>query len=387
MACTIDSFFQSEANRISKDTFKLNWVTTPWDSNTLVPKTEWPVGMGTTPNIITWNRSTPLSAVSWTNVDFNNNEDPSTCSPTPNTIVQSTTRRSMQLVQTVIESEKFCNLDAMNSWDIMQQAENVLRNLQSNTRQIWQDVRRDDFTDVTSNKAIADANMTTNSSSFGTGTTIGQITRGMLDYWYNYLVNDGAHIDNGLATTQYDQPVLPLVLSREAQYTLISNDQTVNNIRWDASLVNRLNAPQGSFVNLNGFRMMIDMQAARWNLTGGAWVRVPFYTTPGAAGDQSTLNPAYATAAYEDLYIVSPKVVKLAIPPSAIPSGPLSFAAQDYMGNFRWLNIQDNTCNQDQNTGYFRGKFLYAAQPGIPQYGVVLRFKRCPNNWVVAGCS
>lgn len=389
MACTedINNYFQSESNRITRETFKINWVGTPWDSNTLVPKTDWPDGMGETPNMITWNRSLPIGGVSFAPVSFNDGSG-NQCSPAASIVYQSTTRRSMQLEKAAIESERICNIDARLAWDIVQQGAHILENLQEVTRNVWQNQRRDDFTDVCSNKAVADASMTTNSSSFATGVTIGQLTREMLDYWYNYLTQRGAHINNGLATSQYDQPVLPLVLSREAQYALITADQTVNNIRWDASLVNRLNAPQGSFVNLNGFRMMIDMQAARWNLVGGNWVRVPFYLQGASPGDEAVVNPAYQTADYEDLYICSPKVVQFAIPKSAFPSGPMSFRAQDYMGAFEWLNIRDNTCNQDGNTGYFRANYMYAPRPGIPSYGAVLRFRRCPENWVVdATCS
>lgn len=383
MACTTDinDYFVSETNRITRETFKINWSETPWDGNTLVPKVEWPDGMGETPNIITWNRSLPIGGVNFTPVSFNDGSG-NTCSPDPTIVVQSTTRRAYQLQQAVIQSQNICNIDTRLAWQVIEQGANLLANLQQNTRNVWQNQRRDEFTDVCSNKAVADANMTTNSSSFAT-TTIGQLTREMLDYWYISLVQAGAAQNNGLATNEFNQPVLPLALSYEAQATLVRNDQTINNIRWDAGLVQRLNAPLGSFVNLNGYKMMIDMQAARWNLVGGSWVRVPFYLQGGTAGDPAVVNPAYNTAEYEDLYICSPQVVQFAIPKSAFPSGPMSFRAQDYMGQFQWLNILDNTCNPDGNQGYFRAKYMYAPRPGIPEYGAVLRFRRCPNNWVV----
>ena len=391
MACTdIDNHFQTEANRISNETFSKNWVGSPWDTNELVPKTTWPDGIGENPNFITYDRSMPIGAfVTFDTVSFNDGGEGDaggSCTPTTVRVVQATTRRTMSLKKAAIESQKICIEDGRMSWRIANQAEHILRNLKMNTRHAWQNARRDEFTAMCTNKAVADSSMTTNASTFGTG-TIGQLVREMLDYWYDKLVAEGAYMDNGLATQENGQPVLPLVLSREAQATLVNNDSTINNIRWSNS-VDRLLGPRGSFVNLEGFKHMIDIQAPRWNLVGGAWVRVPFYNYATTAGDAASVNPDYATAEYEDLFIASPQVLKFAIPGSSINGGALSFPAQDYMGNFRWINKYDLECNPDENVGYFRGLLGYGAQPGIPEYGAVLRFRRCPQSWTVdATCS
>lgn len=391
MACTdIDNHFQTEANRISNETFSKNWVGSPWDTNELVPKTTWPDGIGENPNFITYDRSMPIGAfVTFDTVSFNDGGEGDaggSCTPTTVRVVQATTRRTMSLKKAAIESQKICIEDGRMSWRIANQAEHILRNLKMNTRHAWQNARRDEFTSMCTNKAVADSSMSTNASTFGTG-TIGQLVREMLDYWYDKLVAEGAYMDNGLATQENGQPVLPLVLSREAQATLVNNDSTINNIRWSNS-VDRLLGPRGSFVNLEGFKHMIDIQAPRWNLVGGAWVRVPFYNYATTAGDAASVNPDYATAEYEDLFIASPQVLKFAIPGSSINGGALSFPAQDYMGNFRWINKYDLECNPDENIGYFRGLLGYGAQPGIPEYGAVLRFRRCPLAWTVdATCS
>jgi hypothetical protein len=391
MACTdIDNLLQTEANRISRDTTEKGWIKTPWDTNDIVPKTVWENGMGDTPNFILYDRSMPLTnLVQFQTVSFNDGESGDgggSCAPTTATVYQATRRLTMTLKKGAIQSQKICLEDGRMSWNIAQQAEHILRNLQHNTRHAWQNARRDEFTGMTTNKAIADASMTTNASTFGTG-TIGQITREMLDYWYDKLVNDGAYMNNGLAANEYGQPVLPLILSREAQATLVNNDSTINNIRWSNS-ADKLLGPRGSFINLEGFKHMIDMQAARWNLVNGAWVRVPFYLPAAAAGDAADVNPAYSTAEYEDIVIGSNQVVKFAIPGANLSAGPLTFPAQDYLGNFRWINKYDAECNVDENIGFFRGVLGYGAQPGIPEYGAVIRFRRCPLSWTVdSTCS
>jgi hypothetical protein len=391
MACTdIDNFFQSEANRISRETTEKGWITTPWDTNDLVPKTVWEDGMGEEPNFVIYDRSMPLTNLvqfqSFVLNDGGEGDGGGSCSPPTATVYQATRRLKMQLKKGAIQSQDICIEDGRMSWNIAQQAEHVLRNLQHNTRHAWQNARRDEFTSMVTNKAIADASMTTGPTTFGTG-TIGQITREMLDYWYDRLVGDGAHMNNGLARNEYGQPVLPLILSREAQATLVNNDSTINNIRWSNS-ADKLLGPRGSFVNLEGFKHHIDMQAARWNLSGGSWVRVPYYLPATLAGDPAAVNPAYYTAEYEDLVIGSNQVVKFAIPGASLRAGPMTFPAQDYLGNFKWVNEYDRECNVDRNNGFFRGVLGYGAQPGIPEYGAVIRFRRCPLSWTVdSTCS
>lgn len=391
MACdNLNNYFETEANRLSRDTSTKNSIYTPWDTNDIVPKTKWQDGMGQNPQFLIYDRSMPLnSLVSFETVTFNDGGEGGgggSCTPPVSKVYQATRRLSMSLKLAVIESQKICLEDGRMSWNIAQQAEHVLRNLNLNARHAWQNARRDEYTSMVSNKAIADASMTTNDTSFGTG-TIGQITRQHLDYWYHKLVNDGADMSNKLAGKEFSQPVLPLILSREAQDTLINNDQTLNNIRWSNSS-DRLLGPMGSFINLNGFKHMIDMQAARWNLVDGVWVRVPFYLPAASAGDAAAVNPDYYTAEYEDIVIGSDQVVKFAIPGEFLTAGPITFPAQDYLGNFRWINKYDQTCNPDENIGYFRGKLGYGPQPGVPEYGAVIRFKRCPLAWVTdATCS
>jgi len=391
MACTdINNFLQSEANRLINAPTQRYWALSPWDSNRFVAKTTWPNNMGAEPNVLRYNRSMPLNTpITFETVGFNEgpNLGNGTCSPPTAIIVQSTSRYSMQLKQAAVESERFCVNDARMAYNTAQQASYALKNLNQNVKNSWRVQRQREFTDMVANKVVADTSMTPNATSFATGVTIGQLNRQMLDYWYDRLVADGTYENNTLSTDEFGQPVLPIVLSREAQATLVNNDQTLNNIRWNREAVPKLIGPRGSFVFLEGFKHWIDIQAPRWNLVGGTWVEVPFYLPVANAGDQSEVNPAYYTADYEDLFILHPDVVKFAIPSSAIPSGPLKFNAVDYMGDFKWLNILDNDCNKDGTTGYFRALMSYAAQPGNPQAGVVIRFRRCPEDWIVdANC-
>lgn len=382
----VNNFFETEANRISSRTSSKNWVSSPWDTNQIVTKTVWEDGMGDTPNFLIYDRATPLNGdMTFETVSYNNDETTGggTCVPPVATVYESTRRLSMSLKKGALESRRFCIEDGRLVWNIANQAENVLRLMENNIRYAWQNLRRDEFTRIATNKAIADASMTTNPTTFGTG-TIGQLNKGMLDYWYDRLVNDGADIDNAMIADEYGQPVFPLILSREAHETLVRGGETVLDIRSTRNGNNdRLIGPRGSITSMLGFKTAIDNQAPRWNLVNGTWTRVPFYSVVTTAGDPSTVNPDYYTAEYEDAFIGSTQVVKFAIPGSRLRAGPMTFAAQDYMGNVRWINKYDEQCNVDENMGFFRAVIGFGAQPVIPEYGVVLRFKRCPMSWVV----
>lgn len=392
MACEdINNFFQTEANRIVDAPSDKKWITNPWQTDEIVPRSVWPTGMGATPNFLTYERAMPYSSdVTFQEYGFNDGgsgDAGGSCTPPTVVVYPATTRRSMTLKEAAVESPSFCVLDGQMSYDIAQQAAGAIRNLKGLARYTWANQRRDSYTSICSNKYVADSALTNNSSSFATG-TIGTLQREMLDYIRYYLIRSGAAIDNKLGTDAYGQPILPLILSDEAQQTLVTNGTTIQNIRWDSNLVGRLNSAPGSFDSLNGFKMKIDLEAARWNLVGGAWVRVPFMLPAASKGEAANPNPDYFTAQYEDAIIASNQVMKLAIPDAALNAGPMKFMPQDYLGTFNWLNIRDNTCNKDGNIGYFRGKFAYGAQPGIPEYGAVLRFRRCATNWSVnTGCS
>lgn len=387
----INNWFESEANRIAYAPSRKPWTTTPWDGNDIVPKIAWEDGMGETPNVLIYDRATPLNGpMEFQTVSFNDGgsgDAGGSCDPPTSTLYPSTRRLSFQLKNSALESPMICVFDARMDYNMVQQGDNLLRLMNNNIRNAWQNQRRDEFTFIASNKAVADAGMTTNSSTFATG-TIGRLQREMLDYWWLKLTDDGADEDNGLTMNQYNQPVMPLVISYEGLQALIDNETTLNNARWSTTHNNQLLGPLGSFTSLNGYRIMIDRQAARWNLVNGAWVRVPFYSTVTVAGNPTNVNPDYYDAEYEDLYIPSRKVVQFAIPKEAFTAGPMNWATQDYMGSVRWINEYDYQCNKDKNKGYFRGLVAYGAKPGIPEYGVVLRYRRCPQAWTVnVNCS
>jgi hypothetical protein len=54
----------------------------------------------------------------------------------------------------------------------------------------------------------------------------------------------------------------------------------------------------------------------------------------------------------------------------------MGFNAQNYRGEFKWVNILDRAFNPDGNVGYFRGVLASGARPVFPQYGYVVLHTR-----------
>lgn len=121
------------------------------------------------------------------------------------------------------------------------------------------------------------------------------------------------------------------------------------------------------------------------NLAYTAWVPVPAYiedTTQWDGKKTGTsrwlVNDAYFTAEYEDSYIYHQDVMKVLIPRPLTSAGSnVTFNANTYRGDFKWLNIQDRVENPDGSWGFFRGVLASASKPGRNQFGYVIRHRRC----------
>jgi hypothetical protein len=120
------------------------------------------------------------------------------------------------------------------------------------------------------------------------------------------------------------------------------------------------------------------------------FTEVPFYVpdsshTPGpfATGQggsnrkRAIVNPEYASATYEEAFILHPEVMKSLIPrPLTSPGGNTKFDPVSYRGDFRFLNIPDRTLNPDGNYGFFRGVLASGSKPCRPEFGYAIMFQR-----------
>jgi hypothetical protein len=78
-------------------------------------------------------------------------------------------------------------------------------------------------------------------------------------------------------------------------------------------------------------------------------------------------------------------------PISSVGSGT-SFAAQTYVGDFKWLNVQNVDSasayyNPDNAWGFYRSLMMSATKPVHPEFGIVIRHLRCPQDIGSSVCT
>ena len=120
---------------------------------------------------------------------------------------------------------------------------------------------------------------------------------------------------------------------------------------------------------------MVDDLAPRFTLAStDQFTRVAPYTV---SSGKTTYNASYDSASYEAAFIIHPEVMEAQIPQplSSVGSG-VTFNANDYKGDFKWLNIPDAVINPDSETGFFRGILASASKPIKTDFGFMILFKR-----------
>ena len=185
------------------------------------------------------------------------------------------------------------------------------------------------------------------------------------------------------------RPLFTLITSAETSDKIIRETGTRDDYRYSPQ-VNELLKPLGVERSYRGFYHVIDPFPKRWNYdsdgspAAGAWAEQDPYTSEsswtGEYGDSTRyiVNSAYESAEYEDSYIFHTDVFESLIPtPIGGAGSGVKFNPLTYRGKFDFLNIRDRVENPDGSWGYFRGVLANAAKPVKPQYGFVIRHKRC----------
>ena len=207
-----------------------------------------------------------------------------------------------------------------------------------------------------------------------------QLTQGILKRLYMKLIRDGAGV-NAMGR-ENGAPVFMLICGAETSENLIRlNADIRQDFRW--AKPNELLTPLGIERSYGGFYHSIDPYPPRFNVFDASpdkLVRVfPFRrevapnTTKGYAYN---INPTYETATYEISYIFHQDVFRSVVPSPIAAGNKLEYNAQNYRGEFKFVNILDRQYNPDGNVGYFRGVLASGARPVFPQYGYVILHSR-----------
>lgn len=390
MAYDVDQILTNESGRIGPDIHKRSIRRSIWTSG-LLESGVFPEGMGSEISTMVWEASMPSSNPTWATVGYNTGTG-NNCVPSAQVIGAAQTLRTYNLAQTALESTPLCVNDVRYSFQFQKQLANMFQNLQNNVFYAWQDRNRDEYTRLAEHKVVAHtATPPESSASFPLVPATSRLTQGFLDNFYINLTLDGA--DEFATGRVQGQPQYTLVTSAETSRNLIRQNSDIrDDFRYafqGNGDVNPLLAPFGVKFAYAGFIHVIDPLVARWEFTGGEWVRVAPYTLEATTnGTRAVPNPAYRTATYEDSVIFVSSVYKRLIPrPITNAGGNVRFDPISYMGDFRWRNILDRTENPDGNIGFFRAVLASGSEPVLPNHGYVIRHLRCDPPYALQTCS
>lgn len=387
----VNNQLQQEAGRIGEMISSKLIATDPW--NRLVKQDTFPAGMGESIQTLIQERTTVpnASSTAWEDVGTNDGTG-NTCNPTPQVVEFARTLKSYNLQQSAIRSPGFCVNDLRTAWKAEEQLAGEVKVLKENSQWFWSNRYRDEFSRLAGNKVVTDVNDTLAMSTSGSNQAFPAaapayaLDQGILDQFYLDLSRDAAEGNYA-------------IVDGEPQYALICSPETSNylkkqnaDIRQDlrfSSQVDELIKPFGAAFSYSGFVHLVDRQAPRYTFTGGAFVRVPFFTTaPAGTGLKAVVNPAYRTAPYEVSFIYNPHVYTSRVAQVITsPGSGLKFDPVNYRGEFMWINNKDNANNILGVNGYFYALFMQGSQPKRTEWGYAIMHLRCNPATLYQTCS
>ena len=424
---SVNSILVNEAGRIGPDIYTKALNTSAWLN--LAQRGSFPDEMGDVINVLTWERALPGTGanLSWTDIAtqqyFNNDNadggtdgsptsfaSPNSCLPSTATIGFGQTVRQYNLKQTAVHSPKICVNDLRFATKRKDQLTAMFNILKDNTKWAWETYYRATYTDLAEHKVVVQTGLTSvdGASTWtipaGDGGNAGQaiaakmvnmkhFTQSILDRIYLKLVREGAEPwgrENG-------RPVFACVMSPEAQEFLFRGFGALNqrdDFRYSAR-VDELLAPLGVERSYKGWYHLLDMFPRRFNITYNTGLSVyeyseipPFTPVETTNGRKFILNSVYELADIEEAYVFVKESVEFQVPkPLNAPGGGTQFNPVNYMGDFRWVNIPNETTNPDGTIGFFRGVMSCGAKPQAPDLAYVLRFKRCVGSVEGVDCT
>lgn len=402
MAYDIDSWLVAESGRIGPDIHAKVFNSSPWLK--LIRQKEWMDEYGSEISVLTYERTLPSSALTWSTVGFNTgdtsspganpNSDEGTCLPPNQTLTFAQTTRTYNLQHTSLNGPPLCVNDLRFPFKRQTQLSMMLDMLAANTSYAWNDRYRNEYIRSCQHKVCAmaglpentgltlDPNVTT-PNIFPAQQPTSYLTQGILDRIYMKLIRDGAGI-NPLGR-QNGRPQFGLICSSETSDRVIKD---INASTGSAGLIqtqflyakpNELLAPLGVETAYRGYYHMVDDLMPRYNWNGSGWTRVqPYAGTAATYGTKQDISSAYENAQFEVSVVFHQDVYESLIPrPITSPGGDTRFDPVSYKGDFKWRNILDKTDNPDGTIGFHRAILSNGTKILRPEWGWAILHQRC----------
>ena len=382
----LTSQFVSDESRLGPGIYKTSINTSVW--NTLIPKETWPNGLSDEIRVLTMERNLPENIDVWTTIAANDGSG-DTCVPTPDEIPTGQTIRSYQLAQKRFKSLPICVNDTRNAFQVAQQVKDMYDNLTKVVRYTWKRRAMLEYARLAEHKIIAAADLPEAADHFPVLAPTSILTQKLLNAIYYDLISNSAQLDGGSLGMQDGAPQFILVTDMNTSDAILHEANNQNAFLWNSKRVPELLQPLGVDRAYRGFYHTIDTLPRHWNLTGGVWVEVePYEQVAATKGTKAKLSTAYKQAEYMDSYVFLPSVMSFMVPEpiSSVGSGTV-FTPQQYMGDFKWLNIPNLDTNPLGEQGLYYANIQSGSKPIHPEFGYVIRHKRCPGDIGLTGCA
>jgi hypothetical protein len=352
----------------------------------MITREEYPREMGYDFRILTYERAAPTSILSWTTASAfsasGEGADCGACANSFNAVDVGYTTRTATLYKHELKSRMVCVEDFKAAWEVKQQLDAIMDQLQNYVKLAWEQRAREDMFTFSKHKVVCDGTLYGNSTSsmaaaYPAACATDVLQQPVLDAWYSRLYRDGAAA--GAVGMNGSAPILPLIIGPEASRALLLQD---TNIRADLRDAAPSKLITGLYVS-NTFRNyahVITPYPRRFTCSGGAYTEVaPFTSESATVLTKAEVAAAYQNAPYEEAIVWNRNVITHMVPrPISNPGGNTSFDPVSYTGEWRWANIadQDGT-NVFNSQGRFYGRLYVSPRPVHPEFGVSYVFRRC----------
>lgn len=267
----------------SQDIYRRTVDTTVWLK--LIQQEAWPDGMGDTISVLTYERTLPNTANSWSTISVDAGSSAAGSYVPPATQIDvSQTIRTYGIQHTAVESQNILMHDARFSFRMQEQLRAVYDNLVDNVAALWAKRYRDEYRRLCGHKIVAGytttgavwdtagddypVNVDPGAASGGIFPNVGTLTQGLLNVLYLQLIREGG--GNKPMGRENGRPIFTLVCSPEISDALIRlNANTRDDYRYSPQ-VSELLKPLGVERSHRGFYHLNDIQIPRYNYVPGS---------------------------------------------------------------------------------------------------------------------
>ena len=384
MAYTLNDIFVRDENRLSGKIFRRSINRSVW--NKLIPKSVWPNGVSDIQQVATVERNLPDDTDTWENVTTDGS---GSCVPTEYEVPSGLTTRNYRLTQKALTSEDVCVDTTRNAYQVKEQTGHMYRNLTKVVSYVWKRRGAIDYADTAEHKMIATHGLPENAAAFPSIAATSLLTQRILSKIYMNLIHDSAEEDGGSLGMADGRPQFILVTDADTSDRIVEETRNTNALLYNGNRVPELLQPLGVDRAIRGFYHTIDNLPRRFTFSGGAYTEVdPYVSAAATVGTKHRIAPAYREADYTMSYVFLPSVIEFLVPqPISTQGSKTKWNPQNYMGEFKWLNIADRLLNPLNQIGFYYALLSAATKPCFPDFGYAIIHKRCPADLDHTDCD